>query len=507
MDRLSHFFRQRGLYFDSALVTLSTALIYLSIAPSRLTDANFGSDGGDLLAAVLTLGIPHPTGYPTYILLGKVFQLIPLSTPVFRAVLESLLPAALAAGLLTFWMGYVIGATTLPTLAVSALAGFTWGMAPILFSQAVIVEIHGLQALIIVLILWWITLNLEYTPGTNLKWLLGLSFLVGLGVGNHLTILFLLPVAFFALIYQVYRSRAWRLLIAELSLVLIGMLVYLYLPLRAQAYPPINWGNPQTWPGFWWEVGAAPYRGFLFGASAAELWDKVRTVLSLLLDQFGALGLLVGVIGAILYPFRNGWLRLVLVWIFFSYLAFTIVYNSRDSLGYVIPAVMVFAVWVGVACLSFWQVKWKKYPFGVLLSAVVAISILVRIPQTRQRLDPRQQDQPARYAEQLLKEAPLHAIIYTTSDQDSFPLWYVQFGLHERPDLQIVVLPLTQFVWYQQTLVHIYPLLQYPAIYAQDLPNADWGEQIAQLNPELPVCTTQLSAESATGITYQCSHP
>jgi hypothetical protein len=507
MDRLAQFFRQRSLYFASALVTLSTVIIYLSVAPTRLTNANFGSDGGDLLSAVLTLGIPHPTGYPTYTLLGKLFQLIPLSTPVFRAVLESLFPSALAAGLLTAWMGYVIRSTALPTLAVSVLVGLCWGIAPILFSQAVIVEIHGLQALVVVLVLWWITLNLEYTQGTNPKWLLGISFLVGLGFGNHLTVLFLIPPALLALVYLVRRSGSWRLLLAETALVILGMFVYLYLPLRARAYPPINWGNPQTLQGFLWEVGATPYRDFLFGASTAELWDKVRSVLSLLLDQFGAVGLLVGVVGAILYPFRNVWLRLTLLWIFFTFLVFTVIYNSKDSLAYIIPAIMVFAVWVGVACQFLLYVKWKQYPLGMLLSALIAISILVRIPQTRQRLDPRLQDQPARYAEQLFNVAPLHAIIYTTSDQDSFPLWYYHFGLHERPDVHIIVLPLTQFVWYQQTLVHIYPLLHFPAVYMQDLPNADWGIKIAPLNPDLPVCSTQLSAESETGIIYQCSHP
>ncbi len=83
-------------------------------------------------------------------------------------------------------------------------------------------------------------------------------------------------------------------------------------------------------------------------------------------------------------------------------------------------------------------------------------------------MDPRSQDQPARYAVQFLQEAPPNAIVATTTDKDTFPLWYYHFGLHERPDLRIVVLPLTQFVWYQQTLVHTYPDLEFPSINVQD---------------------------------------
>jgi hypothetical protein len=143
----------------------------------------------------------------------------------------------------------------------------------------------------------------------------------------------------------------------------------------------------------------------------------------------------------------------------------------------------------------------------MLLVAFLIISIGLRIPGTRLRLDPRLQDQPARYAEQFLQDAPPNAIVNTTTDQDTFPLWYYHFGLHERPDLRIVVLSLTQFVWYQQTLVHTYPDLEFPTLYTQDLHNTDWGQQIQSLNPARHVCSTRLSAEAETGVTYQCTSP
>ena len=506
-NRLHKFINRHAVFILSGLVSLSVAILYLSIAPTRLTNANFGSDGGDLLAAVLTRGVPHPTGYPTYTLLGFLFQKIPLSTPVFRCVLESSIPAALGAGLLTAWMGFVLGSKSTANLAAAIVTGFAWGVAPLLFSQAVIVEVHGLQSLIIILVLWWITLNLQPDSEINNKWLLGLSFLVGLGCGNHLTILFFAPAALIALMYSARRSRSWNLTLAQVSLVLIGLLVYSYLPLRAQAYPPINWGNPQTWPGFLWEVTGNPYRGLLFSANTPVLWERIRSVSSLILDQFGTLGLVAGVIGAIQYSFSIKWLRWILVWIFIIYIAFSVGYNTIDSLGYLMPAMMVFAIWIGMAIPSLMHVNWKRLPIGILLIGFLAISILLRIPGTRTRLDPRLQDQPARYAEQLLKEAPLNAIVNTTTDQDTFPLWYYHFGLQERPDLRIIVLPLTQFVWYQQTLVRTYPDLEFPLIYNQDLPNAGWGQQISRLNPERAVCDTKLAPETNTGVAYQCTSP
>ena len=438
---------------------------------------------------------------------GSYSSISRISTPVFRGVLSSLVPAALGAGLVTSWVGFITGSKSAAHLGAAVIAGSAWGGAPLLFSQAVIVEVHGLQSLIVVLVLWWITHNLQADPGLSKKWVLGLAFLVGLGSGNHLTIVLMAPAGLIALIYSARHSGSWKLILAQIALVLAGLLVYLYLPLRAQAYPPINWGNPQTWTGFIWEVTGNPYRSLLFSTQTPVLWERIRSIANLIVDQYGALGLVAGAIGLIQFSFPNKWMRWILVWIFVVYFAFAIGYKTQDSVGYLLPAIMVYAIWIGLALPSLWHINWKRLPIGYLLIGILALSIYWRIPGTRIRVDTRSQDQPAIFAEQFLRAAPLNAIVNTTTDQDTFPLWYYHFGLRDRPDLRIVVLPLTQFVWYQQTLVHTYPDLEFPALYTKDLPNDEWGQQIQELNPGRVVCDTQVSAEAETGVSFQCSNP
>src|SRR5512136_2543960 len=65
-----------------------------------LTWANGGSDGGDLITAAATGGVAHPTGYPVYLLLAKLFQLLPVSSLAFRTNLMSAVAAILAAVLI-----------------------------------------------------------------------------------------------------------------------------------------------------------------------------------------------------------------------------------------------------------------------------------------------------------------------------------------------------------------------------------------------------------------------
>jgi hypothetical protein len=205
------------------------------------------------------------------------------------------------------------------------------------------------------------------------------------------------------------------------------------------------------------------------------------------------------------YSFSIKGLRWVLLWIFAVYFTFAIGYGTFDSVGYLMPAVMVFGVWIGLSVPPLWNLNWKRLPIGIVLTVILSISICWRIPGTRQRLDPRLQDQPARYAEQFLQDAPQNAIVATMTDGDTFPLWYYHFGLKERPDLRIIVLPLTQFVWYQQTLVHTYPDLEFPDFYMEDQPNSDWGKELLLLNPDRAYCNTWVTGETETGVAFKCT--
>jgi hypothetical protein len=74
--------------------------IYLACLAPGLTFAHHGTDGGDLIAAARCLGVPHPSGYPTYTLLAWMFSQIPLGTIAWRVNLLSAVCAALSAGLL-----------------------------------------------------------------------------------------------------------------------------------------------------------------------------------------------------------------------------------------------------------------------------------------------------------------------------------------------------------------------------------------------------------------------
>jgi len=465
-------------------------------------------DGGDLLAAMLTHGVPHPTGYPTYMLLGQVFLLIPWNTPYFRVSLLSAISTACAAGLLFLWVAKELTNDRKSGLWVGVTAAIAWGTAPLVFSQAVIVEVYGLQSFLIMCNIWWITLLIKGVLSHKERILVGaLAFTVGLSLGNHITVLFLIPAWIYAL-FRAYRNgHPARFLMLQIALCLAGCLVYLYLPFSARNYPAINWGNPQTWAGFWWEISGRAYQGMLFAIPLPELFSRIGAFARLLFDQFSIIGLIIGLIGAVMMEGLNRSMVWVFIWLAGACSIFALGYNTNDSFLYLIPTFIVFSIWIGsgVLYLIKWRLQWRlqTIPLGMLACGLLMLFLLVRLPFTRNSVDPRKDIQAGAYAEDYLNSAPQGAILLTNSDEDTFPLWYFHFGLGVRPDLHIILLPLTQFVWYQKTIHHVYPDLLVP-LYAES-PYTDWGEEIPTLNPALQVCKSQPDASAQYGIAFGCS--
>src|SRR5262245_7101877 len=129
-----------------------SALAILAIAYARtlspgITWANDGADSGDLVTAAARLGVAHPTGYPTYLLLARLFQLLPLGDLAYRATLLSAAAAALAALCVYMIVRLLIDAPGWPAHCSALAAALGLGLSPVFWSQAVIAEVYSLNAL------------------------------------------------------------------------------------------------------------------------------------------------------------------------------------------------------------------------------------------------------------------------------------------------------------------------------------------------------------------------
>ena len=468
--------------------------VYLATLAPGLTWANQGQDGGDLITAAATFGVAHPSGYPTYLLLARLWQAIPMGTLASRTNLFSAVAAAGAAGLMVSLTSRAYGGAQRWGLVGGVAAGLGFGLAPLVWSQAVITEVHALHTLFTGWLLW----SLPHQGGMALgRWTHGAAGLIaGLALGNHLTTALLLPAWLGITAWHTRMDkRAWGWRLAGLGL---GLIVYAYLPVAASTRPPVSWGDARTLEGFWWVVSGAPYRDLAFALGPEFIVGRVQGWARLFQDQFGWVGMALALAGLFMGRARGAVPRAWTAWIVAVGSVFAIGYNTPDSQAYLLPVFQVMALWLGVGVATGMEAASRWRPKGLLRAALlggVGLALAVNAARTWPIMDASRDDRAETFGRSVMAAAPTDAVVVTQGDADTFALWYFHFALGQRPDLTVVVEPLLAFEWYRETLDTIYPDL------AESLGQGSW--RAALMAHGRTVCEAQVG--EAEGVV--CSQP
>jgi hypothetical protein len=286
------------------------------------------------------------------------------------------------------------------------------------------------------------------------------------------------------------RERRMQQLVRSALWLGVGLLVYVYLPLRAMAHPPVNWGDPRDWSGFWWTISGQPYRDLAFGLPSNLLYGRVAAAAALLVQQFSWVGLGLGCYGLIYgAPAARRF-----VWasagIAALALLFAIAYHTDDSSAYLIPTYLIFAIWIGLGVdLALRAITRLHRLAAAIAIAGLAILLAGRALAIMPQVDASQDRRAITYATSVLSTAPQRAIVVSDSDLDTFPLWYYHYALGQRPDLAVLVDPLLDFDWYRRNLRVVYPDLQIP-----ETPEASWLDAIAAANRQRAnLCRTHVA--------------
>jgi hypothetical protein len=445
----------RPIEWISALVVLGALLaVYgLTLAPT-ITWAHHGADGGDLVTAVVRGSVPHPPGFPTYLLLGELFIRLPWGDPAWRLNLMSATLAAGAAALTAVAIGLLSyqrqeegkSAAHDPQSAIrhplSAIcAGLSLGLAPLFWSQALIAEVYAPAAFFAALVM---LIALKGGPA----WALGLAW--GIGIGAHMTLLFLAPVVVWGAWGSAGKER-WRRLGQAGLLALIGAGMVYGPGLLVRGSVPSPWGNVSTPAGWWALVSGQIYRGYLFGLPAVALPRRFLAWIGLLVRQFTPLGA-VGV--------GLGWVHLwreLRAFAVVSGLAFGIFglyaigYDTADSLVYLVPAVQLAALWLGIGVVQI--AGWLDRRLRVGAQVMLLFPILQALLFWGQ-MDLSDDRTAIAWADETLQQSPPQAVILADQDRTTFSLWYVRDVLGQRSDVVVIDVDLWAQESYRQIVAN-----------------------------------------------------
>src|SRR3990170_4740449 len=133
-------------YIKKISIPLVLFLFTFSIYAINLSPSVYGGDSGDFLTAAITNGVPHPSGYPLYTIIGIIFTSLPGAfTLAWKYALASALFSALSVALLYFITHELVKKRSL-AIATSLILAFSYPF----WLYAEIVEVFALQSFFII---------------------------------------------------------------------------------------------------------------------------------------------------------------------------------------------------------------------------------------------------------------------------------------------------------------------------------------------------------------------
>ncbi len=452
----------------AAAIALLVAALSFALYFATAARGIWWGDGPELTAAAYALGVPHPTGYPFYMLSGHAFirLLAPWVEPIRAMTLYSSLALALAASLLALLLLRVIreAFSAPPSLNQSVAAASLAMLMAVAFTvwqHATFPEVYPLTLLLAVAIVAAAWHPAARPPGT--RRLAALAFLLGLASTNHYSILALYPLAVLTALAWLRRSiHPGRAALLAGAAWIAPLALYLYLPLRARANPLLNEGNPDTLRELFIYLSARRYASFAGGDGSLLLaglnrwlewwgrqWLPSPPLTRPLAIAFGAVLLLAAAAGLLRLARRRPALATGLLISMIATLAFSLFYRINDIDGYFLIALP--AALIGwVECAAALRPRAMRFSLAGVIPALIAIAAAGFHYPT---LDLSNERVAAGYGRRILGALPADAVLIVTYESAVFPLLYEQIVHRRRPDVPVVVLDWLYSEWYSPYII------------------------------------------------------
>lgn len=485
-----------------SLVGLGVFTVVLAVYLRTLAPTVTFWDAGEFIATSHILGVPHPPGTPLFVLLGRVWSLLP--SPLSIAVKLNLLAAVAGALASLFWFLVLedslrqsdrwSDAARYGAASGGALLG---AFALTVWQNATETEVYTVAAATVAFLTWLILKwRRVLDRPQHLNLLLLILYLTGLSVGNHLMVFLAgLPILIFILAVRPRVLLSTRLYLLGGVLFLLGISVHLYLYIRAGLDPAINEADPSTWAALWDVLTRKQYEarpffprtvsvalrelaGIGFSDFEALFRYQVPLYLSYFAQQWGSPVVVLLITGLGFYGLAHHWradraacLYLLALYLITSfglvlYLNFKLGYSQalaqfpepalhevRERDYFFLVSYVTFPLWAGIGTAQLVGRAARVLGRQALLQGALP-PLLAILPLS---LNFHQADRAGNFiardlAQNMLSSVDPNGVLFTNGDNDTFPLWYLQQVEGFRRDVGVINLSLLNTDWYIRQL-------------------------------------------------------
>lgn len=429
------------------LITLSLIISFyiFSIPPVLST-----GDGGELIAASYGLGTPHPSGYPLYVQLGKLFSFLPIGNIGSRVELISVFFSILTLFLVYFIVlklseqnreAYFAAITSIILLA------FSYSF----FGQSIVAKFYTLNSFLVML-LFFCGVNTALN-GYDRKIQFLASFILGITLSAHHTG-FMMIVPLFVLSLFSFRNFLKNLPLSFLFF-LLGFSVNLYLYIRGIKETLFNMISVTDWNSFLTVFlrksygsgssidlttsGFVNFYGYFYAfKNYFYLIEKNFTLFSI---PFFVLG--------VIWLFKKSkklfWFTLIsfsIYSIFLAKLTFSIQNPDIHDIyvighQYFLPSFAIYCIVIGSGIYFIYSI-FEKFNLHLIKKIVPIIAILFPLLMIFDRLTDQYQHKnyvPYSYTKEIFSSLPVASIYMTYGDNHAFQAWYLKLVGRYREDI------------------------------------------------------------------------
>lgn len=370
----------------AVLMGLSAQALYIrTLAPSLLW-----GDSAEFQTLSYTLGMTHPSGYMTQIMLGKLFTYIPVGNIAYRVNLVSAFFGALAVAQVYLIVRMLGG---LPIAGISA--SIMMALSELFWRRALVAESYAIAAGMVATI-WLLFLCWRRTQ--NWAYLFAAGLAGGLSMGIHSTVL-MTAVSVLVIMAMTTRKRADWIGAAAGALLGVGLTFSFFLYLDHHD-PPSSIYNTVFRPSlsaiglttndfdtplerFFAIFPAEHFGDYYFTASPEEVSRRLVEYLSFY-PAWAVILILIGIFALFRHDWHNGLYSLIaflIVWGFAVTVAFS-VYEEFYT-----PVAIFVYVWFGLGASIILEQIFQKQEAGTRVLQIVISILLMALPLWQSRRD------------------------------------------------------------------------------------------------------------------------
>lgn len=378
-------------------------------------------------------GIPHPTGYPLFTILGGLWSRLPLGS---MAVRMNMLSAVLFSGAAAGIAALGIKLRVRPTVAAAAALLFSFATGT--WRNAVHIEVQSLHLFLLsMLLIAWLVAREDPTP----RHIAVMCLIAGLGLAHHgLMSLMAGPLLAAYALSHLRLVLHWRTIVVALPALILPLGFFFYLPLRADSAPIYDANPLQSW---WQTIRGEGFRGTLLQRGSLTIWkNDVDVHLLLLRHWMGLLVLLLAVAGVGVLARNNARTAggLVAIALIASYVQAN---STDDNDRYLLGVVLIAALMAGIAASRIIDVVVESLPDAWHRSALVAgVTAFALIPAVVLGANYRSSDKSndrfdVDNGTAVLNALPQRCVLWAYWDLRT-TFFYLHYIEHVRPDVTVL---------------------------------------------------------------------